>query len=73
MLVLNMTDIHITHQGSVIGFEPVSADAQQWFNAHVRSECWQWLGPILFVDHRMAEVIALALATEGFEINEGLS
>lgn len=67
-----MSDIRLTHQGSVIGFEPISENARKWFNDHVRSECWQWLGPILFVDHRIAEVIALALVSHGFELQEGL-
>ena len=63
-----MSDINIAHEGTLIGFRPVSKPAKEWFAGHVRSEPWQWLGPTLWVDHRIAELLILALDTEGFTL-----
>ena len=65
-----MTDIRLAHEGNLIGFQPVSPRCKQWMHDHVRSAAWQWLGPTLWVDHRIAEVLALALVTEGFNLGE---
>jgi len=44
----------VIDQGSMIGFYPHSKEAKQFIDENVHAESWQWLGPILWVDHRMA-------------------
>ncbi len=63
-----MADIIVNDQGSVVTFQPVSVAAKEWFNDNVEAEDWQWLGPVLGVDHRMAQNLLDGLVNEGFEI-----
>lgn len=61
-------DVRITNCGSIVQFEPVSQVARDWFDAHVQSEDWQWLGNRLGVDHRYASDLIAGITTEGLTI-----
>ena len=62
------TDIRIRDQGTLIGFEPVSDEAIEWINDNVFSEPWQWLGPTLWVEHRLAQELAIVLVAAGLNV-----
>jgi hypothetical protein len=63
-----MTDVVLLDQGSLIGFQPVSDAAQEWFADNVASEDWQWFGPVLWVDHRLALELAIAAEAVGLSV-----
>ena len=49
-----MTDIEITDCGSIVQLRPATPAGVEWIGANVESEPWQWMGPCLCVDRRMA-------------------
>ena len=63
-----MTDIRLHDQGSLIGFQPITEQAQDWFRLNVETEDWQWLGSILWVDHRLARDLMQAIIDNGLEL-----
>jgi hypothetical protein len=63
-----MTDVALLDQGSLIGFQPVSDAAQEWFADNVASEDWQWFGPVLWVEHRLARELAIAVEAAGLRV-----
>jgi hypothetical protein len=50
-------------------FQPVTDAARDWFSVNVQTEGWQWFGPRLAVDHRMAGSLIEGLLSEGFNLN----
>jgi hypothetical protein len=62
-------DVAIYDQGSIIQFEPLCDEADDWFEKNVRAESWQWLGGRLCVDHRVADDLATGLCEAGFSVN----
>jgi hypothetical protein len=64
----NTVDVRIINQGSMVGFVPITTAAQAWFDEHVHSEGWQWLGNALWVDHRYARDLTAGLADAGMEL-----
>lgn len=48
-------DFEVIDQGSFIGFRPVSDEGKRWMDENVESEGWQWMGSVLYVDHRYAD------------------
>jgi hypothetical protein len=63
-----MIDVRIINQGSMIGFVPITLAAKAWFDEYVHSESWQWLGNVLWVDHRFAQDIIAGLTEEDMEL-----
>lgn len=63
-----MTDVIITNHGSLIGFQPVSEVAKEWFDENVESEGYQWMGPVLYVDYRLAGDLFEGVVGAGFEV-----
>lgn len=61
-------DCEFTRDGSMIGLFPRSDAAEAWIADNVESEPWQWLGPILWIDHRTAGAIAAGMAADGLDI-----
>jgi hypothetical protein len=61
-------DIETYDEGTLTGFEPVTEAAQEWFDENVQSEGWQWLGGILWVDHRFANALIEGAAGDGLEV-----
>jgi hypothetical protein len=60
-----MRQVDIIDQGTLVGFNPRTEEAKQWFADNVTSEGWQWMGSTLWVDHRMAGPLIDGLAREG--------
>jgi hypothetical protein len=65
-----MIDVEIIRDGSVVGFRPATVRAQAFFAEQVNSDGWQWRGPVLWVDHRVAAslldgIYEAGLTTEG--------
>jgi hypothetical protein len=63
-----MSDIQLHDGGSMIGFQPRTDAAYEFMDEHVHSESWQWLGPILWVDHRMARDLMQAMVDNDLEL-----
>lgn len=60
-----MKHLSILDRGSLVGFYPHSDEAKQWIADNVASESWQWMGSVLWVDHRPAQDLINALQQEG--------
>ena len=63
-----MIDFIIRNEGTIVMFEPVSADAQDWVVENVRLDDWQWLGPAFGVDHRYAAALIEAIQAADFDM-----
>jgi len=61
-------DVYIRNEGTLVGFEPVSEAAQDWFRLNVSADSWQWMGNLLWVDHRLAKELAIAVVAVGLDI-----
>jgi len=59
-------DVRIHDQGTMIGFVPLTAAAQEWFATNVPAEDWQWLNHVLWVDHRFASDLIKGLEEANF-------
>jgi hypothetical protein len=62
-------EVAIYNHGSIVQFEPLIERAEEWFDEHIRSEPWQWLGGRLCVDHRYADELAIGLQKAGFVVS----
>ena len=45
-------DVHVDGGGTVYLVTPISQLANEWVDAHVNLEGWQWLGSSFSVEHR---------------------
>lgn len=61
-------DIKVHDQGSVVGFEPITQAAQDWIEANVHAEGWQWLGNVLWCERRYAADLFEAATSAGLEV-----
>ena len=61
-------DIIVADRGTLIGFAPASRLARTWFAENVSSEPWQWAGPTLWVDHRLAQQLRDGISDEGLGV-----
>lgn len=64
-----MTDIEIINQGSLVGFLPRTNEGANWLNDEVQAEPWQFMGRVLYVDHRMAAPLIEAAIGDGIIIH----
>jgi len=60
-----VTDVEIFPQGTLVGFRPLSEAAKEWFTENVASTDYEWLGPVLYVESRLADELAAGLAEAG--------
>lgn len=65
-----MSDVRIINDGTLVGLHPISDEAAQWVDDNVHSESWQWLGRILWVDHRMALPVIEGMADAGLVLTD---
>lgn len=63
-----MSDIELINQGSMIGFRPITDKGKAFIDNNLETEAWQWLGPVLYIDQRMAPKIISAAEDEGLTI-----
>lgn len=61
-------DFKVFNAGSVVGFMPITPEAEAWWDEHVAAEDYQWLGPVCYADHRSAAPLIEALRAHGFEL-----
>jgi hypothetical protein len=61
-------DVRVENHGTLWSFTPLTDNAQAWFSEHVCAEPWQWLGPSLCVEHRLAPDLAEGLVLAGLRI-----
>jgi hypothetical protein len=61
-------DIRVLDDGTVVGFQPLTESARDWVAKHVAAEPWQWMGEILWVDHRLANMLATGMAEAGLAL-----
>ena len=66
-----MVDLLIRDEGSVVTFQPVTADGRRWIDENVISEPWQWLGGTLGVSWRSAAPIIEGAVGAGLEVSSG--
>lgn len=63
------TDVEIENHGTVFRFLPVTAAAREWIDENVEAEPYQWMGPALIVDHRMARDLADGMVRAGLRVS----
>jgi hypothetical protein len=61
-------DVQRHFDGVMVGFEPRTDAARAWFDEHVQSEPWQWLGRVLWLDMRMAVPLADGIREAGLDM-----
>lgn len=61
-------DIQLHDQGSLIGFQPMTDAGYEFMDKHVHTESWQWMGPVLYVDARMARDLMQGMIDHGLEL-----
>jgi hypothetical protein len=49
--VTPMADVRMINAGSLVGFVAESTEAHDWFDEYVEAEGWEYLSPVLYVDH----------------------
>jgi hypothetical protein len=62
------TDFNINDGGSIVSITPLTAQAREWMTDNVHTESWQWMGPTLAVDHRMAQDLIDGINDAGFSV-----
>lgn len=60
-----MKDFHVINHGSLWTVRPVTDAAREWLDENVSGET-SWLGPVLCVEHRYIEALAMGWREEGF-------
>ena len=63
-------DIQVNNQGTIILLTIMSEKGKKWINKHLQTEPWQWYGPSLAIDHRMAAPILEGMRDDGLELGE---
>jgi hypothetical protein len=63
--VTPIIDVEVSNGGTIWTFTPVTDAARAFFEAHVHTEPWQWMGPSLCVDHRMVGFLLDCIQSEG--------
>ena len=62
----HMSDVRMHSRGSLVGFEPVSESAKDWFAENVYG--WQRLGDVLWVEQRLAGHLVAVLTQAGLQV-----
>jgi hypothetical protein len=58
-------DIQLIDGGSVVGFFPLTETGMAWLTDNTQAEGWQWLGNVLYVEHRLAADIIEGAGNDG--------
>jgi hypothetical protein len=59
-------DFRVTNHGSIITIQPLTDEATTWLDENVEAEGWQWMGPSLCVEPRMAGALVDGIEEAGF-------
>lgn len=60
--------VHAEGYATIWFFEPVSAEAEEFFAENVIAEGWQYWGKSIAVDHREGEQLAIWLCKRGYRL-----
>jgi len=63
-----MADVLVRNEGSVVMFNPKSAEAKAWVKENLDLESWQWMGNAFAVEWRYAPDVAEGMMGDGLEI-----
>lgn len=62
-------DVAVGGGNGLYTLTPLTEAAREWFDEHVQSEQWQWLGPALVIDdYRLASSIVDGIQSAGLEV-----
>ena len=61
-------DLLVLNDGTLVGLQPLTEASHDWLYDHAQTEPWQWLGGVLWLDHRSAEALTEALSADGFTL-----
>jgi hypothetical protein len=61
-------DLTVRDCGTVIRLTPMTNYGQEWIDANVHSEPWQWLGKSLVVDWRFARSLVEGAGEAGLRV-----
>jgi len=64
-------DVEVVNHGTVILFVGQSDEGRSWIAQNVEAEAWQWLGPDLAVDHRLAGGLIDGMVDDGLNVSCG--
>jgi hypothetical protein len=64
-----MADIQLINEGNLVGFKARTDAGSDWLRDEVHAEPWQFLGSVLYVDHRMASPLIEAAICDGLIIH----
>lgn len=65
------SDVRVENHGSVFTMTPLTDAAKAWFDEHISSEGWQWLGGSLAVDPRLVGNVINGLQGDGLTVDGG--
>lgn len=65
-----MSDFTIYSEGSLVGIQKHTPAAEDWVDENLESESWQWLGNILWIDHRLAQNIVDGIINDDLTVSE---
>jgi hypothetical protein len=60
-----VNDVRIRVAGNLVGLEPVSKQAKDWFDQNLANDSWPWLGRTLYVELRLANDLLTVLEAAG--------
>jgi hypothetical protein len=63
-----MSDVRMHSRGLMVGFEPVSEPAKDWFAENVYGDGCQRLGDVLWVEQRFAGDLVAVLTEAGLQV-----
>ncbi len=61
-------DFQIERTGNLVRVTPMNDAAREWLDENCQTEGWEWMGPTLHVDARMAPPIVQGITDAGFTI-----
>lgn len=61
-------DVSVRNEGSVFAFTPRTAAGRAWIDENVASAGWQWMGPALVVEARLAPELARGMQDAGLKV-----
>jgi hypothetical protein len=61
-------DVSVVDHGSIIVLTPVSEAGQAWMDENLHPDAWQWIGPGLALDRRIADYIVQGMEADGLSL-----
>lgn len=64
-------DVQVDDCGAIFLFTPHTKRGRRWIEQNVEYEPWQWMGPRLAIDHRMAYALVCVMIKDGLIVKWG--